>query len=221
MILASKPDIIHPPFYSITSVPFFQTFSGSEYMTEISAAGSPFTNTRSAARPFLTSPTRWDMNVYLLEGKVECTAGGTATVSAGEVGRLDETAGTVTVEPFAQDAIPDFVRGELDGISLDGIPETAEPAADPEPDPIADALAQYRVVAAQASAYDYGADDPTGDYRYALARMRADSNIPALLLEQDTTFGISNVLVFQYEPDNGQAVQSDGTMSEGVAQAGG
>ena len=161
------------------------------------------------------------MNVYLLEGKVECTAGVTATVSAGEVGRLDETAGTVTVEPFAQDAIPDFVRGELDGISLDGIPETIEPPVEPEPDPIADALTQYRVIVAQASAYDYGADDPTGDYRYSLARMRADSDIPALLLEQDTTFGISNVLVFQYEPDNGQAVQSDGTMSEGVAQAGG
>ena len=32
------------------------------------------------------------MNVYLLESKVECTAGGTATISAGEVGRLDETA---------------------------------------------------------------------------------------------------------------------------------
>ena len=77
------------------------------------------------------------------------------------------------------------------------------------------------MIVAQASAYDYGADDPTGDYRYSLARMRADSDIPALLLEQDTTFGISNVLVFQYEPDNGQAVQSDGTMSEGVAQAGG
>ena len=165
------------------------------------------------------------MNIYLLEGKAECTAGVTATVSAGEVAQLDETAGTVTVEPFAQNAIPDFVRGELDGISLDGIPETVEPpvepSVEPESDPIADALTQYRVIVAQASAYDYGAEDSTGDYRYALVRMRADSDIPALLLEQDTTFGISNVLVFQYEPDSGQAVQSDGTMSEGVAQAGG
>ena len=71
------------------------------------------------------------MNVYLLEGKAECTAGVTATVSAGEVAQLDETAGTVTVEPFAQNAIPDFVRGELDGISLDGIPETVEPPVEP------------------------------------------------------------------------------------------
>ena len=67
--------------------------------------------------------------VYLLEGEVECTVGeNTVTVTAGEVGRLDETTGTVTVEPFAQDAIPGFVRGELDGISLDSIPETMEPA---------------------------------------------------------------------------------------------
>ena len=118
--------------------------------------------------------------------------------------------------PVAQDAIPDFVREELDGI-----PETVEPPAGPGPDLTADALTQYHTIVAQTSAYDCGADGSTGNYRYALARMRADSDIPALLLEQDTTFGISNVLVFQYEPDNGHAVHSDGTMSEGVAQAAG
>lgn len=156
------------------------------------------------------------VNVYLLEGRVECTVGETAAVmvSAGEVGRLDEAAGTVTVEPFAQDTIPEFVRGELEGISLDGIPEVLET-------PLEQALDQYRVIAGQADAYDYGADDPTGAYRYALVRMGADFDIPALLLEQDTAFEISNVLVFQYEPDSGQVIQSDGTMSEGMAQAGG
>ncbi len=70
------------------------------------------------------------MDVYLLEGKVECTAGKTATVAAGEVGRLDETAGTVTVEPFAQDTIPDFVREELNSV-----PESAEPSPEPTPEP--------------------------------------------------------------------------------------
>lgn len=155
------------------------------------------------------------MNVYLLEGKVECTAGETVTVAAGEVGRMDRTAGTITVEPFAQDAIPGFVRGELGGVSLDGIPETLES------DPVADALARYREIVGQAAAYDYGADDPTGAYRYALVRMGAGYDVPALLLEQDTAFGISNVLVFQYEPDGGQVIQASGTMSEGVAQAGG
>lgn len=159
------------------------------------------------------------MNVYLLEGKVECTAGETVTVTAGEMGRLDETAGTVTVEPFAQDTIPGFVREELDGISLDNIPETIE--SSPEPDPVAEALEQYRVIVGQASVFDYGAAEPTGNYRYALARMCTDHDVPALLLEQDTTFGISNVLVFQYEPDSGEVIQPDGTMSEGAGQAGG
>lgn len=168
------------------------------------------------------------MNVYLLEGKVECTAGETVTVMAGEVGRMDGTAGTVTVEPFGQDAIPAFVQGELDGVSLDGIPETVEPEPEPEPepsqepDPTADALAQYRVIVGQADTYDYGSvDAPTGAYRYALVRMQAGYDVPALLLEQDTSFGISNVLVFQYEPDSGQVFQAGGTMMEGVAGGGG
>lgn len=159
------------------------------------------------------------MNIYLLEGKVECTAGETVTVMAGEVGRLDETTGTVTVEPFGQDAIPGFVRGEIEDIPLDDIPETVEPSL--APNPAEDALAQYRAIVGQAASYDYGADDPTGTYRYALAQMQTDYDVPALLLEQDTTFGISNVLVFQYEPEGGQVIACNGTMSEGVAQAGG
>ena len=175
------------------------------------------------------------MNVYLLEGKVKCTAGESVTVMAGEVGRLDRRAETVTVESFTQDDIPDFVRGELDGIPLDAIPGTAEPTPGPapeptpeptpnptpEPDPITDAMAQYRVIVGQAASYDYGAVDPTGTYRYALVQMRAGHKVPALLLEQDTDFGISNVLVFQYEPDSRRAFLADGTMSEGAASAGG
>ena len=98
---------------------------------------------------------------------------------------------------------------------------TLEPAPEPTPDPVADALAQYRVIAGQAASYDYGADDPTGDYRYALVRMRTGYEVPALLLEQDTEFGISYVLVFQYEPDNGQVIRADGIMAEGVGSAGG
>ena len=171
------------------------------------------------------------MSVYLLEGKVKCTAGETVTVSAGEVGRLDRRAETVTVEAFAREDIPDFVRGELNGIALDAIPETAEPSPEPtpaptpkptpEPDPLADALAQYREIAGQAASYDYGDVDPTGDYRYALVQMGAGYEVPALLLEQDTYFGVSYVLVFQYEPDSGLTFRAGGTMSEGAASAGG
>ena len=51
--------------------------------------------------------------------------------------------------------------------------------------------------------------------------MQTGYDVPALLLEQDTSFGISNVLVFQYEPNSGQVFQAGGTMMEGVASAGG
>lgn len=165
------------------------------------------------------------MNVYLLEGSVECTAGGeTVTVMAGEVGRMDETAGTVTVEPFGQDTIPVFVEGELDGISLDSIPETVEP------DPAADALAQYRTVLAQAETYfdddtDYGTMEVTITYKYTLAMMQTEYQIPALVLEQET-YGdywgdFCSAKVFQYNPDSDTVVLANGTLDEGVASAGG
>ena len=80
------------------------------------------------------------MNVYLLEGKVKCTAGETVTVTAGEVAQLDAKTETVTVGSFTQDDIPAFVQGELDGVPLDGVPgpsaqETPEPAPEITPTP--------------------------------------------------------------------------------------
>ena len=51
--------------------------------------------------------------VYLLEGKVECSAGGqTVQVSAGEVGSLTQD-GKLVVEPFDEQDIPAFVREEM------------------------------------------------------------------------------------------------------------
>lgn len=97
-----------------------------------------------------------------------------------------------------------------------------EPAPEPEPDPVELALEQYRAIVGQANTYDYGTtDDPTGAYRYALVRMAPADTVPALLLEQDTTFGISSVLVFQYDADSKTVLQASGTLMEGVASAGG
>lgn len=89
-------------------------------------------------------------------------------------------------------------------------------------DPAADALAQYRVIVGQAASYDYGANDPDAAYRYALVRMRADYDVPALLLKQKgLSSGINIALVFQYDPDSEQVTRADGTLMEGIASAGG
>lgn len=95
------------------------------------------------------------------------------------------------------------------------------PAPKPEPEPVELALRQYRTIVGQADTYDYNStDDPTGAYRYALVRMAPEDDIPALLLEQDTTFGISFVLVFRYDADNKTVLQASDTLMEGVASAG-
>lgn len=97
-----------------------------------------------------------------------------------------------------------------------------EPEPEPEPDPVALALEQYRAVAGQADTYNYESTDAsTGAYRYALVQMAPEDPVPALLLEQDTTFGISSVLLFRYDVDSGAVLQAAGTMMEGVASAGG
>lgn len=92
----------------------------------------------------------------------------------------------------------------------------------PKPDPLAAALEQYRMIVSQAAAYDYGAiAEPTGVYRYALVPMRAGEEIPALLLEQETTFGISYICVFQYDADKKTILQAADPIQEGVAGGGG
>lgn len=97
-----------------------------------------------------------------------------------------------------------------------------EPEPEPEPDPVELALEQYRIITSQADTYDYDAmEEPTGDYWYALVRMTPDGVVPALLLKQDTTFGISSILTFQYDTGSGAVTQASDTLSEGAASAGG
>ena len=55
------------------------------------------------------------MNLYLLEGTVECTAGANAaTVQAGEMAVMTED-GEITVEKFSQAEIFTFVAVEIEG----------------------------------------------------------------------------------------------------------
>lgn len=96
------------------------------------------------------------------------------------------------------------------------------PEPEPEPDPVELALEQYRTVVGQADTYDYGSiDDPTGEYRYALARIAPEDTVPALLLEQGTAFGVYHVLVFRYDADGKTVIQAADALMEGEATMGG
>ncbi|MDE7221435.1 MAG: FecR family protein, partial [Oscillospiraceae bacterium] len=54
------------------------------------------------------------MNIYLLEGKVECTAGeNTATANAGEMAEMSAD-GMIEVSAFSGSAVPAFVREEVE-----------------------------------------------------------------------------------------------------------
>ena len=65
------------------------------------------------------------MSVYLLEGEVECTAGGqTVTVSAGEMVELTpEPAEPLTVRPFTAAQVKPFVQEEAEPELLEELPE--------------------------------------------------------------------------------------------------
>ncbi len=169
-------------------------------------------------------PDESQMNLYLLEGKVECSAGSqTSQVSAGEMASMTEN-GQIEVQPFTAKDVPAFIveEVELDSALAQAILEASgldilHPAG-----PVELALEQYRAIVSQADTYDYdSADEPTGAYRYALVPMTPGAEAPALLLEQDTAFGISSILVFQYDTDSDSVLQAADTLSEGVGGAGG
>lgn len=62
---------------------------------------------------WVETPESDTMQVYILEGTVECTAGEkTATVHAGEMAAMTAD-GQIDVEPFYVRDVPDFVSGEL------------------------------------------------------------------------------------------------------------
>lgn len=67
------------------------------------------------------------MSVYLLEGEVECTAGGqTVTVSAGEMVELTpEPAEPLTVRPFTATQVKPFVQEEAEPELLEELPEAS------------------------------------------------------------------------------------------------
>ncbi len=169
-------------------------------------------------------PDESHMNLYLLEGKAECSAGSQASqVSPGEMASMTEN-GQIEVQPFTAKDVPAFIVEEVEQdsalaqaiLDVSGL-DILHPAG-----PVELALEQYRAIISQADTYDYDSvDEPTGAYRYALVPMTPDADAPALLLEQDTAFGISSILVFQYDTDSDSVLQAADTLSEGVGGVGG
>ena len=83
--------------------------------------------------------------VYLLEGKVECSAGGqTVQIKAGEFAELTED-GDLTVKEFTDEDIPAFVRDEADEAPGPDGSEAPEPTAEPEGELIASGQAGENV----------------------------------------------------------------------------
>lgn len=171
------------------------------------------------------------LSVWLLEGKVRCEADGEKeTVRAGEMAVMTED-GEITVEEFTAADIPEFVVEEIeedDDLAEAILDDSGIDVLNPvTPEMLA--LEQYRAVLAQAETYFddeyYGDDVPTITYKYTLAQMQTEHQIPALVLEQESESywwgDICSALVFQYDPDSDAVVQAEGTLGEGVASAGG
>ena len=67
-----------------------------------------------------------------------------------------------------------------------------------------EALEQYKIVVEQASTYKFSDDyyfSPTGNYQYALVKMKSDDLVQTLLLAQEVSNGDSYVRLFKYDTD--------------------
>ncbi len=67
-----------------------------------------------------------------------------------------------------------------------------------------EALEQYKIVVSQASTYKFSDDyyfSPTGNYQYALVKMKSDDPVQTLILAQEVSNGDSYVRLFKYDTD--------------------
>ena len=67
-----------------------------------------------------------------------------------------------------------------------------------------EALEQYKIVVEQASTYKFSDDyyfSPTGNYQYALVKMKSDDLVQTLFLAQEVSNGDSYVRLFKYDTD--------------------
>lgn len=181
---------------------------------------------------WVEAPDGAHMNLYLLEGSVECSTGAqTSWVNAGEMAAMTEN-GQIEVQPFSVQDVPAFVLAEIedDGdlaetiLNASGL-DVLHPEEPEEPeelaDPVALALEQYRTVVSQADTYDYGSTGTATGYAYALVQLQPEDAVPTLLLEQDTSEYLMFARVFQYDPESETMYQPSESLMEGMAAIGG
>lgn len=171
------------------------------------------------------------------------------TVHAGEWAVITRD-GTIDVFKFNVQDIPSFVREEiaqdkdllekiqedsgLDVLNLSDAAAEQNPSAtdneyseeDAMSPEVKEALNQYRTIIDQAASYFYENEEdllPTSadNYQYALVQMTWEDTLPTLLLLKENTFGINDVRLFQYDPENRTMHQPEEMLMEGVASTGG
>lgn len=104
---------------------------------------------------------------------------------------------------------------------------TPEPTPAPEPDSSAIAMDAYLNIISQASSYDFSggygdSNPPDATYSYALVPVCPGSDIPGLLLScTNSTLGMTDIRVFQYDEVSGTVWEPASVLTTGVATAGG
>lgn len=104
---------------------------------------------------------------------------------------------------------------------------TPEPTPAPEPDSSAIAMDAYLNIISQASSYDFSGgygdpNPPDATYSYALVPVCPGSDIPGLLLScTNSTLGMTDIRVFQYDEVSGTVWEPASVLTTGVATAGG
>ncbi len=151
-------------------------------------------------------------------------AAGGAAAKAAVSGGL----GALKIAAVAVAAVAAVALGAVGAVRLaDRFGEPGHPASAGEEaaSPLDAAMEQYRAIIGQADSYEYASGVPdleTLGYRYALVQMQPDNPVPALLLEKQEGgwATISNIRVFQYDPQTETVHQPAKLIASGVGGGG-
>lgn len=135
--------------------------------------------------------------------------------------------GTTTAEPIDaptlimndRTMVPARFVSEIFGAKI-GWNKNTQTVAVISSDAVKAALKQYAGIVAHPGAYKYDGVDPTGNYRYTLAKMSAGDAVTSLIVEQETA-DLYCARVFRYDPSTGALSQPEQNLYEGTASMGG
>ena len=111
----------------------------------------------------------------------------------------------VVEDTIDKNSLSDKVESTLEETEVKESTEAVESTEATESiSPNDEALEQYKIVVEQASTYKFSDDyyfSPTGNYQYALVKMKSDDLVQTLLLAQEVSNGDSYVRLFKYDTD--------------------